>query len=211
MKYLAYRQWIIALLFGACMPAISSAQSAATHQGPKPTSNAIHITRFFIEDPAKDSGYESGPLHIAYSDGTETVQTLPPLERSTEKETVFNDLAFSGVQLAEDRQTIGWTINVENCCTSYSIPMRVVVFRGKHVLRTIDQGQMVWSWMFVQRGERVAVVFGLTHGPEIGDYRLYNIRTGKLLSEVWGDDDTQALKPNAPAWARRLEEHYHSR
>ena len=38
--------------------------------------------------------------------------------------------------------------------------------------------------MFVQGGEQVALVFGPTHGPEVGDYRLYDVKTGKLLSEV---------------------------
>jgi len=65
---------------------------------------------------------------------------------------------------------------------------------------------MVWNWMFVDRGERVAVVWGPTHGPEVGDYMLYDVRTGKLLAEVYGDAEIQALKPDAPQWAKRLEE-----
>jgi hypothetical protein len=177
----------------------------------KNSSRTAQITRFFIEEPKKDSGYETGPLHIVYDDGTEIVKTLPPLKPSTEKEVVFNALGFSGVQLAEDRQTLGWTINVENYGTSYSIPTTVVIFRHKHVLRTLEQGQMVWSWMFVRGSVHVAVVFGPTHGPEVGDYRLYDVTTGKVISEIWGDDDTQALKPNAPEWAIRLQDHLHNR
>ena len=59
-------------------------------------------------------------------------------------------------------------------------------------------------------GKRLAIVFGLTHGPEVGDYRLYDVQTGKLISEVFGDEDTQALKPNAPQWAKLLEDHLHN-
>lgn len=155
------------------------------------------------------SGYETGPLHIVYLDGTEVVKTLPPLKHSSEKEIVFNAVGFSDVHLARDRQTLGWTVNVQNCCTSYSIPLSVVVFRNKRVLHTFEQGQMVWSWTFVDDGNQVAVVFGPTHGTEIGDYRLYDVKSGKLLSEVWGDAETQSLKKDAPDWAKQLQYHFH--
>ena len=93
--------------------------------------------------------------------------------------------------------------------TSYSVPLSVVVFQHPRVLRTFDQGQMVWTWMFLEGGKRVASVFGPTHGPEIGDYQLYDVTTGKLVAEVWGDEETQSLKTNAPDWAKRLEDRLH--
>jgi hypothetical protein len=200
---------MIALLVGVCLPVWTSAQFMGTQRKATRTSQTAEIAKFFIEGPNKDAAFETGPLHIVYGDGTEVVKKLPPLKASTEKETAFNAVGFSGVQLAEDRQTLGWTVNVENCCTSYSIPLRVVVFRHRQVLHEFDQGQMVWSWMFRQGGEQVAIVFGPTHGPEVGDYRLYDVLTGKLLSQVLGDYDTQALKTNAPDWAKQLESHFH--
>ena len=193
------------------LPRTTSVQSTVTRQQTKRASASAKITKFFIDQPEPGSRYETGSLHIIYNDGTEVVQTLPPLRVSTDKETVFNAVGFSGVALAKDQQTLGWTVNVENCCTSYSIPLSLVLFRDGHVLHTIDQGQMVWSWMFVQDGKQVAVVFGPTHGPEVGDYRLYDVQTGKLVSEVWGDEDTQALKADAPDWARQLQDHFHNR
>lgn len=193
-----------------CVPVLVALLSATAfgqqsgHQT-KGASQTAQITKFFVAEPATGSGYETGPLHVIYTDGTEIVQTLPPLKPSTDKEIVFNAVGFSGVELAQDRETLGWTINVQNCCTSYSIPFSVVVFHYKRVLHTFDQGQMVWSWMFVEGGKQVAVVFGPTHGPEVGDYRLYDVKTGNLVSEVWGDADTQSLKTNAPDWAKRLQ------
>ena len=182
-------------------------QSAGTSQQTRDAQTA-QITKFFIAELAAGSGYETGPLHILYSDGTEIVQSLPPLKPSTDKDIVLNAVGFSGVELAQDRQTLGWTINVES--TQYSIPMSVVIFQHKQVLHTFAQGQMVWNWMFVEGGKRVAVVFGPTHGPEIGDYQLYDVKTGKLVSEVWGDADTQSLKTDAPDWAKRLEDRLHN-
>jgi len=137
------------------------------------------------------------------------VKTLPPLKRSTDKEVIFNAVGFSDVGLARDRQTLGWAVNVQNCCTSYPVPISLVVFRNKRVLHTFEQGQMVWSWMFVDDGEQVAVVFGPVHGAEVGDYRLYGVKSGKLMSEVFGDAETQSLKMDAPHWAKQLQDHFH--
>lgn len=197
---------LVALLF-----ATTFGQSSVTSHQTKDASQTAQIAKFFIAEPAAGSGYETGPLHIIYSDGTEIVQALPPMKPSTDKEIVFNAVGFSGVELAQDRQTLGWTINFQNCCTSYSIPLSVVVFQHKQVLHTFDQGQVVWSWMFLEGGKQVAIVFGPTHGPEVGHYQLYDVETGKLMSEVWGDADTQSLKTDAPDWAMRLHDRLRTR
>jgi hypothetical protein len=189
------------------LAAITFGQPAVSSQQRNDASGTPQVAKFFIAEPASGSGYETGPLHIIYSDGTEVVQTLPPLKHRSDKEPVFNAIGFSGVKLAPDQQTLGWTVNVENCCTSYSIPTSLVIFQHKRVLHTFDQGQMVWSWMFLDDGRQVAVVFGPTHGS-VGDYRLYEVKTGRLLSEVWTDADTQSLKADAPNWAKRLQDKF---
>ena len=116
------------------------------------------IAKFYVDEAAPGSGYETGPLHIVYSDGTHIIQRLPPLEKSTDKNIVFNAVGFSEVQLADDGQTLGWAIQVENCCTSYSIPLSVVVFRSGKVLHTFNSGPTVWNWMFLHEGKQLAVV-----------------------------------------------------
>jgi hypothetical protein len=202
------RQWIIPVLLVVCLSGWASAQPTAIQRKAKSTSETAEITRFFIEESKKGSPYETGPLHIAYDDGTEIIKTLPPMKKSTEKETVFNDVGFSYVQLAADRQTLGWAVDVENCCTSYPIPQRVVIFRRGKVLHAFAPG-LVWNWMFFLGGKRVAIVSGPSHGPEVGDYRLYDVRTGTLISKVMGDEDPQSLKPDAPKWAQLLQERLH--
>jgi len=188
-----------------CLLSVSLAQSGNVENKKKPSSTA-YITAYHIADPAPGSTYETGPLHILFSDGTDVVQDLPPKQRSTENNIVFNQEGFSDVQLAEDRQTLGWTETYDNCCTSYTVPLVVVLYRPGKILRRIDSAQMVWSWMFLEGGKRVAIVWGPTHGPEVGDFVLYDVKTGKVLGEVYGDADTQSLKPNAPEWAKKLEE-----
>ena len=202
---------VILILIISCISLAGRAQAIKSHSKGKIKSHTAEITSFFLEKPQKDSRYETGPLHILYDDGNEIVKNLPPLQASTDKETVFNDVGFSYVQLAQDHQTLGWVVDVENCCTSYPIPLRVVIFRHRRVLQTFVPGQMVWNWMFIEGGKRVAVVSGPPHGPEIGTYCLYDVQTGKLISEEIGDETTQSLKPDAPDWARLLEERLHKR
>lgn len=174
-----------------------------TDQAKMPSPSAT-ITKFFIDEAQPESGYSTGSLHIIYSDGTEIVQKLPPLKKSTETETVFNAVGFSGIQLADDGRTLGWTVDVENCCTSYPIPLEVVVFRGGNVLHSFQE-RVAWKWMFLPGSKQIAIVWGATHGPEVGDYQLYDIASGELQAEVFGDEDIQRLKPDAPDWAKALE------
>jgi len=143
--------------------------SAQSHEAKSPSPNA-RITKFFLDEAERGPGYHTGPLHIIYSDGTEVVQKLPPLKKSTERENVFNTVGFSDVQLADDEKTLGWALNVENCCTSYPSPLTVVVFRTGKVLHSFEE-RMVWKWMFLQGSKQLAIVWGTTHGPEVGDYR----------------------------------------
>jgi hypothetical protein len=191
------------LLTAFCLSFSVSAQTKAAQPSARAT-----IAKFFIDEAKPGSGYETGPIHIIYSDGTEIIQKLPPLKKSTKKETVFNAVGFSQIELADDQKTLGWTVQVQNCCTSYSIPLSVVVFRSGRIIHSFAE-RMVWDWMFLPDSKQLAVVWGATHGPEVGEYMLYDISTGKLVAEVWGDEDKQALKDDAPDWAKRLQEKLH--
>lgn len=63
---------------------------------------------------------------------------------------------------------------------------------------------MVWTWMFLDGGNRVGMISGPTHGTNAGQYQLYDTASGKLLAEVHADE-TGELKANAPVWARDLD------
>src|ERR1700739_2129284 len=99
LKDRVFSRSMFAMLVGCCVSVGAFSQSSKTHVQTKSTSQTAVITRFFIEEPKKDSGYETGPLHVIYGDGTEVVKTLPPLKSSTEQEMVFNAVGFSGARL----------------------------------------------------------------------------------------------------------------
>ena len=140
-----------------------------------------------------------------YSDKTEIIETLRPNEKSTEKNIVYNQEGITDVKIALDRRTIGWAENFGNCCTSYSIPIALAIYRSGYTILHIQQGQMLWYWTFRDGGKHVAAVWGTTHGPEVGDYQLYDVKTGHLVSEAFGDPRTQSLSADAPQWAKETE------
>ena len=154
-----------------------------------------YIVKYYVDEAAPGSAYETGPLHIIYSDGLDVVQKLPPKKESTDREIVQNQEGISDPQLAEDKKTMGWTETFDNVGTSYAVPLVLVLYQSGKIIRSIQQGQMVWSWAFVDGGKKVAVVWGLTHGTEVGDFQRYDVNTGRMLSEVFGDSDIQGLKP----------------
>ncbi len=201
------------------LPVLANAQTTDRYQ-PAVGTTEIHgrvpggdayIVKCYVDEAPPGSGYETGNLHIVYSDKTEVVERLQAKQKSTERNDVFNEKGITDPKIAPDKRTAGWTENFENCCTSYSIPLVLAIYTsGKSILH-IQQGQMVWYWTFRDGGTRVAAIWGATHGPEVGNYQLYDVKTGRLISQVFGDEETQSLKPDAPEWAIETERLFHER
>jgi len=164
----------------------------------RPTADS-KVVKVFTERPGED---ETGPLHIVYSDGVDVVVTVPPIP---EAKTDDSQAGFSDLEIASDTVTVGWGESYWECCQSYPIPLVLTLYRSGKIIQRIRQGQMLWAWSFVDGTTQVATVWGTTHGPEIGDYRLYDVKTGRMLAEVYGDDDLQQLKSDAPDWAQKLQ------
>jgi hypothetical protein len=210
---------ILLFLCLAFLPAFACAQ---TTTGDRPTvtttrihgavpAETAHIVKYYVKKTKHDSEYDTGNLHIIYSDKTEVIEKVPSKAKSSGKNIVKNHEGITEPAVAPDKRTIAWTETFDNCGTSYSIPLVLAIYQsGKTILR-IQQGQMVWYWTFLDGGKRIAAVWGTTHGPETGDYQLYDAKTGHVLSEAFGDVDRQSLKPDAPEWAKQTERKMHSR
>ena len=163
------------------------------------------IVRFYVDDPASDSKHESGPLHIVYGDGTEVVRELRPAKAARPGEDAWNQEGFFDVHLADDKRTIGWIETYGNCCTSYALPLVLVLYRSGKIILHIHQDQILWSWSFRDGAKRVATVWGATHLPQVGDYQLYDVNSGRMLSQVFSDETAQGLSADAPSWALQLQ------
>jgi hypothetical protein len=201
------------------MPALACAQSSAddwpatklVQIRDKAPSKKAHIVRYLVEKSPSGSDFETGDLHIVYSDGTEIAEKTAPQARGRTGSIAYSQRGIIDPKMAENRRTIGWAETFDSCCTSYPIPEVLAVYQsGKTVLR-IQQGQMLWHWIFLRQGRQVATVWGTTHGPQVGDFQLYDVRTGKVIAEVSGDVETQSLNSQAPAWAKKVEQEMRQR
>jgi hypothetical protein len=209
------------ILIFFCLVILPAFASAQTTDGDQPTVNitnikgavpaaTAHILKYYVDKAAPDSGYETGNLHIVYDDGTEVIEKVPPKIKSTGNRTVFNTEGFEDLKMAEDRRTISWTELVDNGGTSYAIPEVLAIYQSGKTVLHISQGQMVWYWTFRDGKKQIAAVWGFTHGPEVVDYQLYDVNTGQMISEVFGNAETQSLDANAPEWAKETEQKMHS-
>jgi hypothetical protein len=103
-------------------------------------------------------------------------------------------------KLADDKQTAGWLIHQENCCTSYSIPTGLLIYRTGKKLNLAD-GLMIYDWCFVDGGAKVAMSTGTVHGMETRHLLLYAARSGRQLQEWSGGFDK-----TPPPWAADLKQ-----
>jgi len=122
-----------------------------------------------------------GRAHVVYANGVDNAMAPEPQQ-----------VGCSNVSTAMNGRSVGWSVLVENCCTSYPIPISIVVYTGKKKA-VISPGQMVWEWQFIGNGDRIAVLSGPVHGWA-SEARLYDAQTAKPLASWRG-------KGTAPDWA----------
>lgn len=96
------------------------------------------------------------------------------------------------VVIADDRQTAGWSVLIDSCCTSYPIPLSVVVINHGRK-RVFWPEQTVWEWTFVSGGRKLALLSGPVHGGAANAI-LYDVRSGRRLT-TWNGGG------HPPTWA----------
>ena len=103
------------------------------------------------------------------------------------------DEAQSSVEapvVADDGRTVGWLVNFPNCCTSYPIPLVLVIYRDGRILRRIVSGVAlpIWKWSFVPGGERVTYYSEMVHGGKVRRAELRDVVNGKVI-DFWNGDE----------------------
>lgn len=159
------------------------------------SSNATTIAAIYIVCSAvSDEQCDSGTVHIVLIDGTEV--QLP-----TDKEPIADmpQEGGSDVLISEDERAAGWLIEYGNCCTSYPLPLKLVIYSPRKPLRIIegDCPGATWEWHFVAGGKQVATYSNFPHGDYSGCYELRDVATGRQLG-IWEGDSTS----KKPAWVK---------
>ena len=117
-----------------------------------------------------------GALHLVDAAGHDT-------KASQEKDQV----AFSSPQVADDDRTVGWLAEFPNCCTSYPIPLTLVIYRDGKIIQQLKPGMMIVDWHFRTEGKQVAFCTNTVHGNLAPHCELHDVDSAKLLEQFDGN------------------------
>jgi hypothetical protein len=59
-------------------------------------------------------------------------------------------------RIADDKKTVGWLADYENCCTSYPISLKLVIYKGGKVRQRLGDGMMIYDSRFLESGKQAA-------------------------------------------------------
>ena len=131
----------------------------------------------------------TGQLHILLSNG----HVIQPSKDS-------DQVAVEQVTVSADHRMVGWVALYPNCCTSYPIPLRLVLLRTDGGRTVISNALPIWQWAFATDRRSVVIRQAPVHGAAPMSYEQRDIRTGRLIAEAQMDSTTP---PSAlPAWVR---------
>jgi len=134
----------------------------------------------------------SGQLRILTKDRREIAPKKEP-----------EQVAFDRAQVAPDGHAVGWLEMYPNCCTSYPIPLALVIYASGKLRKFTGSGLPVWRWRFEARGKQVAFEQETVHGGMGVHYELHEVKTGRLLAKYDPPFHSADIgKP--PAWVVEL-------
>jgi len=140
---------------------------------------------------------ERGQLRIFTSDAEAIVLQKEP-----------EQVGFDNVVISEDGRSVGWLALYPNCCTSYPIPLKLMIYSGGNLREFTGVGLPVWRWHFTAGGKQVAFEQETVHGGLGIHYELREVATGRLIAEYGptiGPDNRPLAIQNVPKWVEELD------
>lgn len=92
--------------------------------------------------------------------------------------------AFAEPRLSVDRTAVGAQAQFPNCCTSYDIPLHLVVYADGRAHRFKGIGLPIFQWHFADGGTRVAYSQETVHSSCATHYELREIRSERLIDSI---------------------------
>ncbi len=140
---------------------------------------------------------EDGQLRIMTVAG-QTIE--PPKERE--------QVGFAKPQISHDGGAVGWLAEYPNCCTSYPIPLQLIILRNGSLRTFTGNGLPIWHWGFQAGGSQFAFQQETVHGGLGVHYELREVISGSLLAEynpAVGRDNRTLPSQNIPKWVTELD------
>lgn len=116
-------------------------------------------------------------------------------------------VGFELALISDDRRSVGWLALYPNCCTTYSIPLKLVV-RTPGRVRVFDgSGFPIWRWAFIDDAKLIAYRQGPVHGDGPSHYELRDLQSGKLIDEydMQAGDSSSTPSKRGPLWVRAVD------
>jgi hypothetical protein len=146
---------------------------------------------------------KDGALRIV----TATAKVIVP-DAEPEREFVGKQVGYDNIQISADGQAVGWVALFPNCCTSYPIPLALVIFSSGVKRSYAGVGLPVWRWAFQADGKRVAFEQETVHGGLGIHYELRDVESGGLVAsyepEV-GPDNQPLPNQHVPMWVEQFD------
>jgi hypothetical protein len=140
---------------------------------------------------------EAGALRIVTSSGRTLIQ---PKER--------DQVQIDKIAISPDGGSAGWLALFPNCCTSYPIPLKLVVYSGGKRHTFTGNELPVWRWLFTGGGKQVAFEQETVHGGLGIHYELRDIASGRKVAQ-WeptiGPDNQALANQKPPTWVSALD------
>jgi hypothetical protein len=92
--------------------------------------------------------------------------------------------SFDDPVLSPDRTAVGAQAEFPNCCTSYDIPLQLVVYANGKVHRFTGIGLPIFRWHFADGGTRVAFGQEPVHFSCSTHYELRDIKSEQLIASA---------------------------
>jgi hypothetical protein len=143
--------------------------------------------------PLERAGKEmDGAIRLVFQDGT-SVRIAPEAPEEGSKDPP----SYSHPRIADDRRTVGWLIEYPNCCTSYPVPLVLVIYRDGTPLLRLRDGLMMYDWYFLDGGREVVFHADTVHFTRAPHAVRVESATGRVLERFDGTADERS-----PAWTR---------
>jgi hypothetical protein len=122
----------------------------------------------------------------------------------------IDQVGFEKARVSPDGKYVGWLALYPNCCTSYPIPLKLVVLDEARRLHTFVGIELaIIRWCLLPGSASVAYMQTILHGTSFEHFEWRAIADGKLLGEYEypDDDEEQAVaRRHAPSWVSCIKE-----
>ena len=96
-------------------------------------------------------------------------------------ESVGKQTAFGKPVLSDDRRAVGAQAMFENCCTSYDIPLQLVIYSSGKTHR-FEGGLAIFDWHFADGGRRVVFSQQTVHFTCSVHWELRDVASERLVA-----------------------------